>query len=169
MGRPSNIDDTTAQVIIQEHSRGKDLVECCQLAGVSWDSMTRKRDADPSFRASLARAYGEGSQFFLTLAEAGMRTSTPRTFNRAREQLHHARWRASSKLVETLQRMSEQHQKLQGELPMLEIIRRMAFALAKGAHQVEQQRAPREPVLLEHSPSTGGASARHETGNHLED
>ncbi len=155
MGRPSNITDETAAAIVLEHSRGRNLIEACRLTKVSFDSLCRKRDVDPEFRGALARAYGEGAPFYLAIAEDNMHRSTRRTFNRAREELHHARWRASSPLVAALQQWA-QRQTPVGEVSLLEGARRIAFAFAQAKRELEAQRAPRPPLLIEQAPQVKG-------------
>ncbi len=78
-----------------------------------------------------------------------------RTFNRAREELHHARWRASSPLVAALQQWA-QRQTPVGEVSLLEGARRIAFAFAQAKRELEAQRAPRPPLLIEQAPQVKG-------------
>jgi hypothetical protein len=175
MGRPRSITKETAETLLTYCAEGMFIREACLKAKVSFDSVCRLRLADENFRNRLACACETGAFFRLDDAGYGLKTTGNKYLTRSMAYAHHCRWIASCvvpgyrKRLELVAAPPPLHPTESQKLVTIEHARRLAFAMARGAHLAEQQRTPRLPVLIEHSPSTEGVNASRETGNQLED
>lgn len=94
-GRPRKLTPELETALFRGISQGKTIKDACKAAGISFQTVTQKRDEDQAFRDCLARAYLHGSVFSLDDAEHRLRHSSAQRIMVDREVALHARWRAS--------------------------------------------------------------------------
>jgi hypothetical protein len=157
VGRPRTLTPESEPILFSLISSGLTIAASCRAAKIHYPSVTKMAFNDEPFRNRLARARIAGAVFVLDRAEHGLVTSTPRRIAIDREIALHARWVAAALLPAFSKRLEisaprPPHPTEAEQISQLEGARRMAFVLARGAHLAEQQRKPREPVLIEHVP-----------------
>jgi hypothetical protein len=174
MARPPSLTPEREPDLFNLLATGLTIKDACRKAKVSYYSVALKKYTDETFRDKLARATLHGITFMLDEATHRLLHSSNKRISVDREVGHHVRWIASCRLAEYSKRLElttprPLHPTDADRVSQLEGARRVAFVMARGAHLAEQQRQPRLPVLIEHSPSTEGVNASRETGNQLED
>lgn len=70
VGRPSKLDESDHETILDAARKGASVNGCARAAGVSWQSLDRYLDAHEDFRRTFAQARAEGEQEIL---DGGMR------------------------------------------------------------------------------------------------